>query len=525
MKKQITLAFLVIFALFGLGGGVIIYNMMGAVSSLRNLINLHEIEDIRQNLNLRVQKLQSYAYLPALDFSYNIDEVVDNVQQMEAAVEACFDCHHEPAVREDLEYTDKLIKSFQEKLSYLITSRSDVEWRRQNQQQAVFIADAIVMHVQDMVNRAAATLQGKTDDAIAKVEKTYGMLAAIFSVTLALAMAVTHFLTKRLSRPIDELLVAADRLAGGELGYQISPHGVAEFVALQESFNRMSASLAAKDKENKELYRKLEGRLRDLHRAQQQLVTAAKLASLGKLAGGISHDFNNLLCGIVGHVSLMKRTVADKETLRALEDIDKAAARASRLVGQLQTFAGMRTWRDVPVNVNSAVIAAVQGVQHELADEAAVHMDLGHDLPLMRGDPEHLRTMMQHICENAVQAVAGREGGLVEVGTAVVDITDNDEHAPACLAPGRYLALTCRDNGKGIPAEILNDVFDPYVSTRERSSEKGIGLGLAIAYVIAARHDGHIDIASAEGGGTTVTVYLPEKHRRNEAASAVGEEA
>ena len=513
MKKQITLAFLAVFLLFGAGGGLIIYHMMDAVASLRNLIKLHEIEDIRQNFNLRVQKLQSYAYLPAMEFSYNIDEVVDNVQEMEGAVRSCFDCHHTEEVRADLEYTDKLIKDFQEKLSYLITSRNDSDWRRQNQQQAVFLADAIVMHVQDMVNRAAAILQEKTDRAIARVEKTYAMLGGVFTVTLLLAMAVAHFLTKRLTRPIDELLRAAERLAGGELGFQISPCGVGEFVTLAESFNRMSAALAAKEEENRELCQTLERRLHDLHQTQRELLTAAKLASLGKLAGGISHDFNNLLCSIIGQASLLRRKVKDEDALAGLRDIDKAAGRASRLVSQLQTFAGNQIWQQVPVNLNSVVIGAVQEVQHEAEDEVELHMDLGHDLPALTGDPVHLRTMMKNIIANAAQAVAGREDGLVEVATACREISDRDEESVS-LAPGRYLVMRCRDNGPGVPEAMIDNVFDPYVSGRERSSEKGTGLGLAIAYVVASRHEGRIDIASAQDGtGTTVTVYLPERRQ------------
>ena len=105
MKKHIAFAFSLVFLVFCIGSAAIIHNLLNSTSSLQNLISLHEIDDIRQNLNLRVQKIQSFVHLSALDFSYNLDEIVANIGEMDKAVRDCYKCHHEAPVEKEIHYT------------------------------------------------------------------------------------------------------------------------------------------------------------------------------------------------------------------------------------------------------------------------------------------------------------------------------------------------------------------------------------------------------------------------------------
>jgi len=161
MKKQIILGFSIIFLVFGLGSAVIIHNLLRSTNSLQYLLSLHKIEDMRQNLNLRVQKVQAYVHLSALDFSYNLDDIISNIQELETSAKECLTCHHEPEIEKEITYTHELIHNYEEKLSYLITSANDDTWRSDNQKQAVKLSDSIIHHVQDMVNRRHPATQNR----------------------------------------------------------------------------------------------------------------------------------------------------------------------------------------------------------------------------------------------------------------------------------------------------------------------------------------------------------------------------
>ncbi len=515
MKKQIILAFFLIFLVFGIGSAAIINNLLRSTNSLQNLLDLHKIENIRQNLNLRVQKVQSYVHLSALDFSYNIDEVVSNIQGLDEASKNCLDCHHEANVEKDISYARDLIHDYERKLSYLITSASDDTWRRDNQKQAIQIADTIIYHVQDMVNRSATTLQRKTDSAMRQIKKTYLFLSVTMVSTVIMAFLIGQYLTKKITTPIDKLLLATKKLATGELGYTTEHQGNDEFAQLHKSFNEMSLALADKDKENKALAQDLQRKINELHSTQHQLVISEKLASLGKLAGGISHDFNNILCGILGYITLLKRQLDDKNTAAdTLVTLEKASIRASHLVQKLQSFAGQKEYQQAPVNINDIVIDIHQTIRSSFAKDYTVTLRLDENLALVNGDSAGLKEVIYNIWENAIEALAKDGLGLIEITTENRSDLKNQDNNPSIPAK-QYVKISIKDNGKGIKEDNLQKIFDPYFSTRDRCAERGMGLGMAIAFSIVKEHNGYIHIDSEEGIGTRVDIYLPASEARN----------
>lgn len=507
MKRQIVLAFSLVFLVFGLGSAVIVYNLLRSTSSLQDLIKLHEIEDIRQNLNLRVQKVQAFVHLSALDFSYNLDEIITNIDGIDKAVHGCYNCHHSDPVEKEIHYAEQLLNDYQVKLSYLITAGSDDAWRKDNQQQASKIADTITQNVQDMVNRAAATLQRKTDHVMGQIKRTYQFLAATLIFSLIVMGFIARYLTRRILTQVDKLLLATSKLSAGELGYVTESHGNDEFAQLQKNFNLMSLSLAEKKKENEGLNLDLQNKIDELHNTQSQLVISEKLASLGLLAGGVAHDFNNILCGILGYIALLKQQIeSDKSSTATLLTIEKAAHNAAKLVSKLRSFAGQREWQPLPLNVNEIIGAVRQAVLISSPKTVQIDLKLQEALPLVSGDESLLRELLWGICENAVEAIP--DPGRIEITTENV-ITADAPMVTKDTADQPYVRISIRDNGKGIKDQNLDKVFDPYYSTRETFYQRGMGLGMAIAFSIVRQHNGLISVDSKERDGTRVDIYLP----------------
>jgi len=233
-------------------------------------------------------------------------------------------------------------------------------------------------------------------------------------------------------------------------------------------------------------------------RLEAEVQRATRLASLGGLAGGIAHDYNNLLTIIMGNLSFMKFNplVMNTESER-IRDIEQGAIRARDLTRQLLTFAEggdpLRTATDIFAVVRSAAERVVGGTNVRCVFEIAP------DLKRAYVDQEQISQVVQNLVRNAVQAMPG--GGTIRIVLSNVEVQDGS-FAPA---RGSYVKLTVTDAGEGIPPDALPRIFDPFFSTRNSSG----GLGLATAYSIVKKHGGHIEAHSTVGHGATFTVWLP----------------
>jgi two-component system cell cycle sensor histidine kinase/response regulator CckA len=217
------------------------------------------------------------------------------------------------------------------------------------------------------------------------------------------------------------------------------------------------------------------------------------------LAGGIAHYFNNLLTAILGNISLAKMLGGtDARVAARLTEAEHACQRATALTQQLLTFArgGVPVRHTVALHdlLHQAVTFALHGTK--------VRSDVALPVTLwpVDGDEGQLSQVLHNIVLNAVQAMP--QGGTVQVRAENVAWTTS---LPLPLPEGRYIKITVRDHGGGIPAAVLPNIFDPYFTTKSTGS----GLGLATAYAIVTKHDGHLTVESEEGVGTTFFIYLP----------------
>lgn len=235
----------------------------------------------------------------------------------------------------------------------------------------------------------------------------------------------------------------------------------------------------------------------------RQLDRAKKLESLGTLAGGIAHDFNNIMTGIFGNISFAKKNLdPDHRVMEFLERAQSSISRATALSEQLLTFSkgGIPT-TDV-VDIRKALEEAID---FDLS-EGLVSYNIGQagDLSPVAGNKNQLQRIFSNLITNAIQAMP--QGGNLYFSLSNAEVSES-EISP--LAPGRYVKIIVKDDGVGIKPKALDNIFDPYFTTKEI----GHGLGLTTVYSIVENHNGHIDVTSAVGKGTTFTIYLPASSR------------
>ncbi len=239
---------------------------------------------------------------------------------------------------------------------------------------------------------------------------------------------------------------------------------------------------------------------------EAELFKRAKLDSIGMLAGGIAHDFNNILAGILGHISLAELLASDKpevtaKTAKAREGI----ARARHLTQQLLTFSRGGEPVLEPLRLDRLLREAVEFALSGSRTTPAIHIREG--LSGVLGEAGQLNQVFYNLALNAAQAMP--EGGTFRVDADNVQLRKGE--IPA-LPPGRYVRIRARDEGEGIPPEILHEIFDPFFTTKSR----GVGLGLAVAYSIVRRHHGLIKAESTPGKGALFTIYLPAVEARED---------
>jgi signal transduction histidine kinase/ActR/RegA family two-component response regulator len=499
MRKRIIIGFALIFALFLVGSGTMIYQMVRTSSNLRYLIGLHEIEDIRQDLFSGIQKVQFYVYASSDVFTANIDEIISHTSIMHQAIRKCNDCHHLKKVREELDETIRLVDIFEEQLSYLITIVANVE-RRQNKQQEVYqISNTILSKVEYMVSAARATIQKRTGEAMDELNRVYFLVAVTLVCTVILALVIANYLANFITRPIDTLVTSTRIIANGQWGHQTTFQTTGEFKELVSSFNQMSASLA-KQREQEKLH------IRELHDTQKQLIEAEKLTALGTMAGGIAHDFNNILCGMIGHLNILSRQIPpDEEHKKTIETIEKAGFRAAELIKQLLTFARQKPMELKPISMNNCVRDVIQLIEKTFDKMISLDVDLSPDVFSVMGDPAQLEQVIINLCVNARDAMP--EGGNISLRTASFTPDHKFCATNHDAKPQQYVMLTVKDTGTGINEKILPRIFDPFFTTKDVG--KGTGLGLAMVYGIVKNHEGFCTIDSTPGQGTTINIYIP----------------
>jgi two-component system, cell cycle sensor histidine kinase and response regulator CckA len=242
---------------------------------------------------------------------------------------------------------------------------------------------------------------------------------------------------------------------------------------------------------------------------QKQLLHAQKMESIGTLAGGMAHEFNNILGSIRGYAQLIHMKLGSGHPLSGyLNEIDLSCQRAANLTYRMLTFSRADEGKRIPIKVNDLLVGIERLLRHTLPPQVEVQMDLRRGLPSILADPNQLEQVIINLAVNAKDAMP--RGGTLRLCSTLTVVAKKppDPHdAASFLKPGRYLEIQVEDSGEGIPPEIVNRIFDPFFTTKEPG--KGTGLGLYIAYSIMEAHKGHIRVHSAGGQGSCFHLYFP----------------
>ena len=238
---------------------------------------------------------------------------------------------------------------------------------------------------------------------------------------------------------------------------------------------------------------------------EEQLRQSQKMEAIGQLAGGVAHDFNNILTVIQGHASLLLAANLGESAGKSAEQIVQASERAARLTRQLLTFSRRQLIQPRQLDLNKVVGNMTNMLGRLLGEDVALQLNYCQLPPMVRADAGMLEQVLLNLAVNARDAMP--KGGQLAIRIAITDPGEAHNREQSQAHTGQFVCLSVTDTGTGITPENLRRIFEPFFTTKEIG--KGTGLGLATAYGIVKQHQGRIEVDSQVGKGTTFRIYLP----------------
>lgn len=316
-------------------------------------------------------------------------------------------------------------------------------------------------------------------------------------ITIAVGSALVSLLlaalgARRLTRPIQQLTEGARSIARGDLDTRIDLRGSDELAVLAQAFNEMAGSLIDSREELTQRNEQLTRANEELHRIYERLTRAERLAAVGQVAAGVSHEIDNPVGIILGYAQLLLEDMAPEDRRREdVQAIIDECLRCKRITGGLLGLSrtGARQWE--PVDLAELIEGTWASLQpQKLFRWIKFSMSLSPNVPGLIGDADRLRQVLVNLLLNAVQALNGE-------GQIMITLVQS----------GKGAEIRVDDNGPGIDDEQKEAIFDPFFSTKEKG--KGTGLGLAICRKLIEEHGGSIDALDSKLGGACMKIYLP----------------
>ena len=361
-------------------------------------------------------------------------------------------------------------------------------------------------------------------------------ISVIGLVVFVIGVFGAFVLSRNITKPLHELTQTATAISQGddsrvvqvqrqdELG-QLANAFNAMVVKVRESQSELERKVHERTLQLEEANRQLENlsqtnllkrtlaekektdALEALRSTERQLVQSQKLEAVGRLAGGISHDFNNLLTVILGYSGITLRQLSQDHPLRRnLEEIVRASERAASLTRQLLAFSRKQVMQPKVFDVNSVVTELEKMLQRMIGEDIELRVNLQPDLGNIKADPVQLEQVIMNLVVNARDAMP--KGGKLSIETSNIYLDQTYAKDHMSVEPGNYVMLAISDTGCGMSKETRQHIFEPFFTTKVAG--KGTGLGLSMVYGIVKQSGGNIWVYSEEDRGTTFKIYFPQ---------------
>lgn len=240
-----------------------------------------------------------------------------------------------------------------------------------------------------------------------------------------------------------------------------------------------------------------------------ELLHSQKMQSIGVLAGGVAHDFGNILTVILSYIDVIALNTNLPDDIRShLKVMENSAKQGTRVVSQILTYAKRENREFIPFSVNKVISETMEMMSRLIPKQIAIVQDLDYTTPPVDGDEAQIEQILMNLVINARDAMP--DGGELKISTRPAWLKNGGLNIPTEISPGQYINITVQDTGCGIAEDRLQFIFQPFSTTKEH----GTGLGLAIAYGLVKDHRGYIIAESMRGKGTTFNIYLPVSRKQ-----------
>jgi len=345
-----------------------------------------------------------------------------------------------------------------------------------------------------------------TRDNLHAVRLTIIGVLAVYSL---FALLATGYLSSTVFRPLRRLQYASRTISSGDVDRELKAEtDIAEIRDLSGDLETMRSKLVGMNARLQKEIAEREQAEEERRSLERRLRHAQRLESLGTLAGGVAHEFNNVLQPILLYTGLaMDDVPTNSVTAQNLERVAGLAKRAKGLSQQILTFGRQDAGAEFETRELAPIVEeALTMIRALLPATIDLRADIGYDIGCVRCDPSQIRQLIVNLCNNASQALAGTDGYVeVSLHEVIVPRKLADKHPN--LRPGDYAVLQVTDTGRGMEPDVLERAFEPFFTTREVG--EGTGLGLSVVHGIVTAHGGEIILESEPGKGTRFRIYLP----------------
>lgn len=385
-----------------------------------------------------------------------------------------------------------------------------------NQSSSAIIDDNwIAFHVPILDNngRAIAHFHGHIERQLQQTGRHAQLIlyTGIFSITVIAALMMVWLLRSLVIARLEKLNAEVRRVAEhADPDARVTLSGDDEISELGREINLMLEALVY-------VQARHEQAIENSEQLEAQLLQAQKMEAIGTMAGGLAHDFNNMLSSILGSADLLRYELPQNHPGQEhIRRIEKAGANASALVQQLLAVSRRQSLRPEPLRLCETIMDALRLLQAALPKNIEFHLQPETVNDVVLGEAAQLHQVIMNLATNAAHAMAGREKGNFTVVVQECSLPAANFPETTSITPGEYLRITLSDNGAGIPQENLERIFEPFFTTKPSGS--GTGLGLAVVHGIIGKHNGCISVQSKPGQGTRFTIHLPRLETPHEEA-------